>query len=59
MLGGVGFFTMISAKFVQLSKSQYPILVIELGKVTEVRLEQPKYLQLAICQLVLIKTVEK
>ena len=48
MLGGVGFFTMISAKFVQLSKSQYPILVIELGKVTEVRLEQPKKALLSI-----------
>ena len=43
----------------QLLKAQFPMLFTELGMVTEVRWVQAPYLQLTVCQLVLIKTVEK
>jgi len=36
-----------------------PILVTLLEMVIEVREVQPSYLQLIVCQLILIKTVEK
>ena len=46
-------------KPVQPSKAPIPMLFTLLGIVTEVKPEHLPYLQLAICQLVLIKTVEK
>ena len=43
----------------QPEKAEYPMLVTLLGIVTEVRPKQPQFLQLIVCQLDLVKTVEK
>ena len=43
----------------QLEKAQPPILVTELGIVTEVRPVQPEYLEVIDYQLFVVNTVEK
>ena len=47
------------ARPLQYEKVAYPMLVTLLGIVTEVRLLQMRYLQLSVCQFVMVKTVEK
>ena len=49
----------MEVKLLQDQKQKSPKLVTEFGMVMEGKLMQRQYLQLAICQLVLIKTVEK
>ena len=44
---------------VQPENAEYPMLVTELGMVTLVKPVQKSYLQLVVCQIFSIKTVEK
>lgn len=46
-------------KPVQSIKAPLPMLVTPLGKDIEIKPVQPEYLQLVVCQIFLIKTVEK
>lgn len=43
----------------QPSNALFPMLVTELGMLTEVRPEQSQYLQLVVCQCILVRMVEK
>ena len=51
--------TFTKVRLEQYKKAELPIDVTLLGMVTEERLEQPRYLQLIVFQLILFKTVEK